>query len=84
MDDLSVFVKGWQAAIAGLILAVLYGFKTYLSTRKDLREDKAGESTSNAYGSIITSLREENDRLILANNALRAENELLHQQIIRN
>lgn len=79
MSDLLALAGNWQAAIASIVAAALIGFQVYLKTRRDLRDDKQGESASNAYSKVIEMLQEEILRLQKDNIQLRVELEHLRK-----
>lgn len=78
MDPISI-AKDWQGALAGVLVAIVYGFRVWISARKELREDKASDNVGNAYNGVIDMLRAENARLSAANIELHAEIERLNQ-----
>lgn len=80
MTDILALAGTGQAAIAGLVAAALIGFQIYLKTRRDLREDKQGDTSTGAYTSVIAMLQEEIKRLNEANILLHKEVERLNKK----
>ena len=67
--------KDWQAALAGVLVALVYGFRVWFSAKKEMRTDKEGESSTGAYEQTLTMLRHENTRLyeIIAKQSIEIE-----------
>ena len=80
MTELLALAGNWQAAIAGLVAAALIGFQIYLRTRRDLREDKQGDTSTGAYTSVIAMLQAEIARLSAANIELHKEVDRLNRK----
>lgn len=71
--DLLAMAKDWQAALAGVLVAMVYGFRVWFSAKKEMRTDKEGESSTGAYEQTLMMLRSENTRLYLTVERLSAE-----------
>lgn len=80
MTELLALAGNWQAAIAGIVAAALIGFQIYLKTRRDLREDRQGDTSTDAYTGVIAMLQAEIKRLNEANITLHAEVERLNKK----
>ena len=57
------WVNDYKTAGAGLIVALLMGFRWWFAARREIREDQAADTTHDSYKNIIVMLREENERL---------------------